>query len=213
MAPTEAPQPPLSSPAAVARAAPASARLRAEVWLHRHGWALPAAVLALLAAAAVLLTDVQPAQQRLDGLRAERRAVLTPAPAVPARPAVAAAPQADPEPGQAVRALLSRAEGNAAQVRRIAAIARAHGIGLPRAQYHTSRQAPSGIEHTDITLSFVSGYPQARSFIEAVLRDLPNASVDRIAIERDQALGSEAEVTLRLTLWRWPPAATREARP
>ena len=80
-------------------------------------------------------------------------------------------------------------------------------IDLPRAQYNASRETPSGIEHTDITLNFVASYPRARAFMEGVLLELPNASVDRISFERDQAQGAEAEITMRVTLWRWPAAA------
>ena len=180
-------------------------RLRAEIWLYRHGWALPIVALVLVLAGALLVIEVLPAQQQIALLRTELRDLQSQPPAkhMPA-------PAEEPEPGQAVRELLRQAEGNAAQVRRIASIARSHGISLPRAQYNTLRQTPSGIEHTDISFSFVSRYPQARSFIEGVLRELPNVSVDHVSFERDQALDNEAEVTLRLTLWRWPAESKTE---
>lgn len=189
----------------VASGAPWFSRLSAEVWIYRHGWALPITAVLLLLAGALMLSEVQPARDRLDQLQRELLALQSRPPAPPA-PLLTA----EPEPGQAVHTLLGQAESNAAQVRRIAAIARALGISLPRAQYNTSRQTPSGIEHTDVTLNFVSRYPQARAFIEGVLRELPNVSVDRVSFERDQAMGNEAEVTLRLTLWRWPAASKTE---
>lgn len=181
-------------------------RLSVEIWLYRHGWALPIAALLLLLAAMLLITQVVPARDQVELLNAQLLAMQ-------ARPkeAPAGAPASPIEPGQALRLVLKEAEGAPAQVRRIAGIARLHGISLPRAQYSSSRQSPSGIEHTDITFNFVSGYPQSRAFMEDVLRELPNVSAERVAFERYQAQGTEAEITLRLTLWRWPGASKPEA--
>jgi hypothetical protein len=181
-------------------------RLSAEIWLFRHGWALPTGALLLLLAAVLLVTQVLPAQDQVDLLQSRLQSAQTRPKTVPS-----VVPALPIEPGQLLRDLLSEAEGNPAQVRRIASIARQNGISLPRAQYSSSRQTPSGIEHTDITFSFVAGYPQSRAFIEGVLRELPNASVDRVSFERDQAQGAEAEITLRLTLWRWPAPFKPEA--
>lgn len=182
------------------------ARLSAEIWLHRHGWALPISALVLLLVGVSMATQVLPARRKVEWLQSELQSAQLRPNAAPSIEQTA-----PPEPSQALRDLLSQADGNPAQVRRIASIARQHGISLPRAQYTTSRQVPSGIEHTDITFSFVAGYPQSREFIEGVLLELPNASVDRVSFERDQAQGTEAEVTLRLTLWRWSPPSRAEA--
>ncbi len=176
-------------------------RLSAEVWLHRHGWALPAIALLAMIAGALAVLQIGPAQRESDLLSAQlqsTRARALPAPAV-VEPMV-------PEPGQQLRNTLGNADAGPSQVKQIVEIARLHGIKLPRAQYAKSRQAPSGIEHTDITFSFVAAYPRTRDFVEDVLRALPNASVDRLSFERDQAQGADTEVTLRLTLWRWPAA-------
>jgi hypothetical protein len=181
-------------------------RLSAEVWLYRHGWALPTSTLLLLFAAGLLVTQVLPMRDKLDVLQSQLQSAQT----IP-KAALSQAPATPIEPGQPLRNLLTQVERSPAQVRRIASIARQHGMNLPRAQYTSSRQAPSGIEHTDITFSFVAGYPQSRGFIEGVLRELPNVSVDRVSFERDQAQGTEAEITLRLTLWRWPASSRPEA--
>lgn len=180
------------------------ARLAAEIWVHFHGWALPVGGL-LLIAGGLLFTQVLPLHNEVDQLRsrlqsaqAEPKAALPPAPALP------------PEAGQQLRSILRQPEGDPAQVKRIAGIARLHGIELPQGQYTSARQAPSGIEHTDVTFNFVGRYPQSRAFIEGVLRELPNVSVDRVSFERDAALGAEAEITLRLTLWRWPTGSRAE---
>lgn len=181
-------------------------RLSAEIWLYCHGWALPAGALFLLLAAVLLVTQVLPVRDQVDLLQSQLQSAQTRSKAVPS-----IVPALPIEPGQPLRGLLSKVESNPAQVRRIASIARQHGISLPRAQYSSSRQSPSGIEHIDITFSFVAGYPQSRAFIEGVLLELPNASVDRVSFERDQAQGAEAEINLRLTLWRWPAASKPEA--
>ena len=181
-------------------------RLSVEIWLHRHGWALPTSVLVLLLVVGVLFAQVMPALGKVEQLRTQLQSAQASPVAAPPPPS---APPA--EPGQSLRTLLSQVERSPAQVRRVASIARQHGISLPRGQYTSSRQTPSGIEHTDITFSFVAGYPESRAFIESVLRQLPNASVDRVSFERDQAQGTDAEITLRLTLWRWPAPPKAEA--
>ena len=187
------------------RAARFQPRLWAEIWLWRHGLAWPLAVSMFAATLALALWVRQPAEQQTARLRAE---LAAPA-ALPPR-AAAAAPAADP--AAALRSLLANPESPAAQVRQVVAIARRHRIELPRGQYAETGFGASGLAHTELNLRFVAGYPQARAFIEALLRELPNASIERVSFERDQVQGPEAEVSLRLTLWRWPrpgPAASR----
>jgi hypothetical protein len=126
------------------------------------------------------------------------------------KPASSAVPVAAPSttPGQALRALLSQSEAPAAQMLRIAGIAREHGISLPRGQYTLNSQEPAGIEGTAVSLVFVAAYPRARQFVESVLREFPNTSVDRLTFSRDRAQGTEVEIGVHLTLWRMPPSAS-----
>jgi hypothetical protein len=180
-------------------------RLAVEIWLHRHGWALPCSVVLLLLAGVLLLTQVLPLRSKVDRLQIQLLSAQSRPKAAPLQ-----TQQTPFEPGQSLRALLSQVERNPAQIRHIVKLARLHGINLPRGQYTSARQTPSGIEHTDITFRFAAAYPPSRAFIEGVLRELPSASVDRMSFERDQAQGAEAEVTLRLTLWWWPAPSTSE---
>lgn len=181
-------------------------RLSAEIWLHRHGWALPISATVLLSATALLLAQLLPAIDSVALLRTQLRSAQD-RPIAPL--AVEQVPP--PDPGEPLRAVLEQAKTNPVQVRRIAEIGRMHGISLSRGQYTSSIQQPSGIEQTDLTFSFAAAYPQSRAFIEGLLAALPNASVDRVSFEREQVQGSSAQVTLRMTLWRWPAQSKSEA--
>lgn len=178
------------APAAVRRAV---ARLALEVWLYHHGWALPLATLLVAAALALAAFAIVPTGQRIAALDKARLAAAVPA------AAAAAAPPA--EPGRALRMLLAAADPAPAQMARVAALARRHGIELPQGHYRTSVLAASGIVGTEVTLRYAAAYPQARAFVVALLRELPNASVDRVSFERDRSDGSVA-VAVQLTLWR-----------
>jgi hypothetical protein len=174
-----------------------------EVLLWRYGFAMPMAGAMLVAAAALTLVRLLPAQERLAELRAEVVKLRVPPPPVPR-----VSTDDGAVAGDALRTMLARAAPAPVQMRQIASLASTHGIRLPKGQYASAAQVASSIEHTEVTLNFVAGYPQARSFIEDVLRGLPNASIDRVSFERDRALGTEAAVTARLTLWRLPADAT-----
>ena len=181
-----------------------SVRLRVEVWLRRNGWVLPAGGCLLLAAVVVAPTYLAQARDRERALRAEV-AALQQKRASPPMPsgALPAAP-----PGQALHMLLAQSEAPAAQMLRIAGIAREHGISLPRGQYTLNGQEPAGIEGTAVSLSFVAAYPRARQFVESLLREFPNASVDRLTFSRDRVQGAEVEIGLHLTLWRMSSSAS-----
>lgn len=105
---------------------------------------------------------------------------------------------------QDLRDALADAPGQPDAVRRMSALALESGIRLPRGQYATGTQLPSGLVTTEISLGFAASYPATRAFIESVLREMPEVSLDRISIEREAAHGNPVRVNARFTLWRWP---------
>lgn len=178
-------------------ASPSSFRLSTELWLHRHGWAWPlAAVLAVIAAAWWVLR-VAPAEAGIATLQHQLQTPRPPAPVVPKSPVL--------PPAQALRALLVAAPPLTEQLADVDILARRHGITLPRGQYTQQVLRPSGLHQAEVTLTFQAGYPATRAFVEDLLRSLPNAAVDRMALERDDAEGGRADVSLRLTFWREAP--------
>ena len=187
--------------------------LAAEVWVHRHGWACPLAAVLAFSAGVYFMTKVEPAHRDLQSVERQVGLTMTPSSSSLQSPALAAtAPTATAEPGAALRTLLSGAEGSPSTVRQLVRIASRHGIELTRAQYSTARQSPTGIESTEITFHFGASYPATRAFIEDLLRALPHASIDRLAFERAQTQEFALEVTLRVSLWRWPTAKKTDSR-
>lgn len=176
-------------------------RLPVELWAYRHGWAWPLAVLILCAGAALWQARVVPALAQAADLRARIAEPLAPVP-------VAAAPSA-PAPTAALEAVLAQAAPVSRQMQQIERLARRHGIALPRGQYTQQVLRPSGVQEAHVTLRFSAGYPATRAFVEDLLRNLPNAAVERLELARTSSEGRTAEVSLRLALWRLPTAGTR----
>ena len=183
-------------------------RLDLELALWRHGWAWPLALASALAAAAVFGVELHLRQTRIERLRAERAA---PAPAVT---------KAAPAPVDGLWAVLSRPGDQAADLRRVLQIAQRSGIALSQGQYGAVVLLPGQVEQLEASYGFAAAYPQARVFVETLLREMPHLAVDRLSFERGAVPGARPQVQMRLTLWRWlgaadswpgPPVVSRRA--
>jgi hypothetical protein len=185
-----------------------SPRLAVEVWLYRHGWIWP------LLAAFTIVGGVLTWSQRSAAVAAvealQQELVAEQARAQSGTDGPVASPI---DPTQPLREALSLPVADAPVVDRIHQLAGAAGVVLQRGRYSRGRLAPSGIESTEASFSFSGQYPATRNFVEAVLRDHPAISVDRIAIERNQAADAQVEVTVRLALWRWPTGRAQDTTP
>lgn len=182
---------------------PSAWRVRAQILLWRHGWAWPAALLLLVAAAATYWLVLQPAREALAATQTElgREQV-----AAHAKPAVSPA-LSEAEQLAALRAVLQNAPEPAELVRRMSGLAQAEQIALPQGEYVQQFHSTTQVQQVHVTQSVRASYPQLRRYIQAVLRAIPNASLDQMAARRDNVGQSQLEVRLRWSFWMQPPAA------
>jgi hypothetical protein len=82
---------------------------------------------------------------------------------------------------------------------RIYALAQAARLELMQGEYRLEKRSAGPIAYR-ITLPVRGGYSQIRSFLDAVLREVPIASVDGLRFERKRIADSQLDAQLRLTL-------------
>ena len=172
-------------------------RIKAQIALWRHGWAWPLSLLIGLGATAVYGAVLQPMRETLMATQAEL-----------AREQSAIASRSDPievasESQQlaALRATLRESPEPAELVRRMAALAQVEQITLPQGEYrHQIHGAPQVVQ-IHVIHAVRTSYPQLRRYVEAVLRTIPNASLDQIAARRENVGQSQLEVRLHWSLW------------
>jgi hypothetical protein len=91
----------------------------------------------------------------------------------------------------------------AEEVERIHRYARKSGLELAQGEYRLERR-PEGLWAYRVTLPVRGSYAQLRSFLSAVLAGMPIASLDALRFERKQALDTQLEAQVRLTLHARP---------
>jgi len=64
-----------------------------------------------------------------------------------------------------------------------------------------------------ITLPIRGNYAQIRTFLDAVLREMPLASVDALRFERKKSADAQLDAQLRLTLHFRPPDSGAKGKP
>ena len=79
------------------------------------------------------------------------------------------------------------------------AIARAAKLELMQGEYRLEKRNAGPVAYR-ITLPVRGSYAQIRSFLNAVLREMPLASVDALRFERKKIADTQLEAQLRLTL-------------
>jgi hypothetical protein len=178
------------------REAIARARVRAEIALWRHGWAWPLAV-TLVACAAVSLLWLEPARRERDRARAElAQEQVVVAGAISPK---AAAPEAR-QKLDALQDLLRRSPDSAQLVRKMAVLAQAEQIALAQSDYQ-QQAITTGVSRVQVTQPVRASYPQLRRYIESVLRDVPNASLDQVVAHRENVGLGQVEARLKWSLW------------
>lgn len=96
------------------------------------------------------------------------------------------------------------------ELERVYALARAVNLELAQGEYRLEKRSAGPIAYR-ITLPVRGGYTQLRAFVDAVLRDVPIASVDGLRFERKKIGDSQLDAQLRLTL-HFRPAGDGDTR-
>jgi hypothetical protein len=99
--------------------------------------------------------------------------------------------------------LFPPAAGLSAELERVHRLARGARLELAQGEYRLERRA-SGLWAYRITLPVRGSYAEIRSFLSAVLKDMPGASIDALRFERKKADDAQLEAQLRLTLFARP---------
>ena len=89
------------------------------------------------------------------------------------------------------------------QVERIHRIARSTGLQLQQGDYRLE-VPPAGLVAYRVSLPVRGEYRALRSFIGAVLKEMPVAAVDRLRFERKKPGDSQLEAQIQLTLFFRP---------
>ena len=167
-------------------------RVRAEIWIWRHGWAWPLAALVALAGVASHFWLLQPAEREWQEARERARtSALNPRPVRVEEPTLARLQEplraAPPAPELA---------------RKMAALAQVHGVATAQADYQTLGHGNLGLTQLQVVQPVRASYPQFRRYVEAVLREVPSASLDHVSARREHVGQGQLDIRLRWSFWQ-----------
>jgi hypothetical protein len=179
--------------------------LQAQIGLGRMGSMVVLAVLLPALGAGGLLALASQPPSSADTLRqalAQRQARLkTPAAAAPALPATQ-------RQLAAFYAVLGEPSATEGHVRALFDAARRNEIGLGQGEYKLQVDASSQTERYQIRLPIKGRYAAIRSFCEAVLRELPFASLDELDLKREEVADETLTAMIQFSLHLHPGAAS-----
>jgi hypothetical protein len=89
------------------------------------------------------------------------------------------------------------------ELEQVYTLARDSKLELMQGEYRLERPA-AGLAAYRVTLPLRGSYSQIRSFVGAILRDKPTASVDGLRFERKKIAETQIEAQVRLTLYFRP---------
>jgi Tfp pilus assembly protein PilO len=173
-------------------------KARLEALLRRLG---PAGIVALgvfLAAGAFYVNEVVPAEEEAAAQRAALERLRSRSPYRPV--------SVDSRAEELRRFYLlfpPPTELNA-HVERVHRLARGAGLDLAQGEYRLEKRT-SGLWAYRVTLPVRGSYGQFRTFLSALLKDMPIASIDALRFERKRAADTQLEAQVRLTLYAQPP--------
>ena len=84
---------------------------------------------------------------------------------------------------------------------RIYAAAQRRGLSLELGQYKPAQEAGARLMRYQVVLPVRGSYAQIRGFVNEVLREVPSASLDDIALKRDNIGSGQIEARLRMTIF------------
>lgn len=170
------------------------ARGKVELFVWRHGWAWPLASFGIALALGAYVAMLVPARQALV-----QASLAVPAMGVPAR--MESPDEAEAKRLQAVRALL-RSDAQPAQlIAQLHALATAAQLQVAQSDYSRHVHPGTGLVQVVVQQPVRASYAHVKRYIESVLREHPNASLDQIAARRENVGQTELEVRLRWTFW------------
>ncbi len=88
----------------------------------------------------------------------------------------------------------------AGSIQKMMALADSMGLSLAEISYKTEQRPDDLLMHYHIDFSLIAAYPEMRKFFTKLMADMPNASLDSIAISRESVADEIAETKVRLTL-------------
>jgi hypothetical protein len=172
---------------------PGSLRARFEVFLWRHGWGWPLAALGCAFAAAAGLSLYLPARDAL---------ALASVPVPVPRTQPVAAPAADEATRlHALRTQLRTDADPTRLIRQLHALADAAQLKVAQSDYSQHVHPVTGLGQVVVVQPVRAPYAQVKRYIESVLREHANVSLDQIAARRENVGQTELEVRLRWTFW------------
>lgn len=108
---------------------------------------------------------------------------------------------------EALRATLRTDAEPADLIRKLGELARTEQIALSQGEYQQKFHSKAQLLQVQVSQPVKTSYPQLRRYIEAVLRTMPNASLDQIQARRDNVAQAQLEVRLRWSFWLHDPNA------
>jgi len=159
---------------------------------------MPLAGIAMRVAAAVLhgaaalpmASKLQAARLKLEAARSQR--VDGQAHGEPVAKSV-------PDQLNAFRAFLPRSESLPRWLEAMHVAGRGTGIAIRSGEYRLERQ-DAGLWRYHVTLPVSGNYTQLRQFVNAVLQEVPAASLDDVQLRRESGAGERLEARLRFSI-------------
>lgn len=169
----------------------------ARYWLKRSGWPGVAGLALLAFCLAFQFSAIGPARTRLEQLGQE---------AVSLRARVEHMPRqaVSDTPTEQLAAFYRRfPSGRSAPdwLEKVYLAAQQQSLPLERGEYRAVREKQGRLTRYSILLPVKGSYVQIRRFLAAVLADVPAASLDSVAFERQKIGDGAIEAKIRLTLY------------
>lgn len=205
-------------------------RVALEIALWRQGWVWLFTAIFLLGAGSAAVFSRLSLEREAAALAEQGERLARLERDIEARRAAgqSAESQASAKIGQAadtvakLSAVLVPANEASRQVRHIYELAAKQQVTIAQADFSVDADRV-GAERLQMSIPTKAGYPQLRKFLELCLRELPNASLDKLSFKRPQVGEAQVEARVQLSLWLKPggdaaasllePARTSEARP
>lgn len=173
-------------------------RLDLEIAFWRHGWRLPAALLALGLSLLVWLfwvpVQVAGASRAADQLQLAQQEGIS----------KMGAGEVQEPPLQVFRNALLPQSGTTAQLRMVFQLATNAGLAVAQVDMRRQVDAAGAYSQLQIVLPVRGDYLNIKRFCSDLLQGMPALSIDQIVLKREQAGAGPVEAQISLSLWQEP---------